>query len=310
MKTLSDVDELLAKRLEWVKGRKQPLDFGFWELRAKPGDIIGRRGWTKREVGEYPGYYHDLEPDEQMKVLREHWFAVWSKEEAERAEKKQIAELKAAQAEKRERDAEFSRCGVGRDWRRFSFDNYKPVTKEQQQALAACENFPWCSPEENAPMAKNFWLLGPYGAGKTHLAIATLYSEFCEAGGDAAFVNPRDMVSEMRECYNDRSKPSLREVARKYGEVDLLVLDDLRHGYAKDKTAYQDDLYEVIDLRARNGLRTIVTSNLMPKDLRIAVGERNYSRLRDGACVLLLAGPDHRQALGPVMQIKTETITD
>ena len=306
MKTILEVDALLAKRLEWVKGKKQPLGFGFWEIKVKPADIIGRRGWTKREVDEYPDYYHDLEPDEQMRVLREYWFGVWSKEEAERAEKKRVADLKVARAAEQERDAEFSRCGVGKDWRRFNFDTYKPVTKEQERALTACKNFPWIGAEEDAPRAKNFWLLGPCGSGKTHLAIAALYSEFEQFGYDAAFVNPRDMVSEMRECYNDRSKPSLREVARKYGEVDVLVLDDLRHGYAKDKTAYQDDLYEVIDLRARNGLVTIVTSNLTPKQLRIAVGERNYSRLRDGACVLEMPGPDHRQALAPDLQAKAD----
>ena len=310
MKTISDVDALLANRLEWMKKNRKNGNVGAYgpgELQLRGGDIVGRRGWTKREVDGFPGYYHDLEPDEQMHVLREHWFGVWSKEEAERAEKKRVADLKAAKAEKHKRELEFLACGVGWDWRRYTFDTYKPVTKEQREAVAACNSFPYIDEECTGAEIKNLWLLGPYGTGKTHLAIATLRRAFFDDGEDVAFVSPRQMISEIRASWNDKSLPSAREVIQRYGEVELLVLDDVRGAYGKkDGTPDQDDLYEVLDLRARNGLRTIITSNLMPKELRVAVGERNYSRLRDGARVLLLAGPDNRQAVVPDLQVKAD----
>lgn len=295
MKTLDDVDALLAKRIAsgWVSGSK--LGYGQWETRTKAGDQKIRHGWTLRELKGLPDYVPGIPTDKLVEMLRAYWLQEWMRQDAEIAERKRLEEVKAAKAEKRAQWLEWSGCGVGLEYRNLTFDHYKPVTTEQRQALKVCENFPYHGPEDSCERAKNLWLLGPVGAGKTHLAVAVLHRGFFTDGESVLFVSQRQLIGEIRASWDDKSAPSSRDVIRKYGSVDVLVLDDV--GTSHGRESEQNDLFAVIDMRSQGGLMTIITSNLPAGGIKQALGERSYSRLRDQALVVPLIGPDHRQAV-------------
>jgi DNA replication protein DnaC len=53
-------------------------------------------------------------------------------------------------------------------------------------------------------------------------------------------------------------------------------------------------LFEVIDRRYALSRPTVLLSNLVPGDIKAAVGERSYDRLREGAKMLKCNWPSHR----------------
>lgn len=75
--------------------------------------------------------------------------------------------------------------------------------------------------------------------------------------------------------------------------VKLLVIDDIA---VRDTTeAFKNELYEIIDHRATEGLTTIYTSNYPLSKLNEFLGERITSRI-DGMCYALgFKGTDHRK---------------
>jgi DNA replication protein DnaC len=209
--------------------------------------------------------------------------------------------LRKEQAEKdrSEADKQWTNCGAGMEYLNCRLASFKAVTDDQKKALEICEDFPF---NGSSFSMRNLWLLGPVGTGKTHLAIATLRRELDEGNAETvAFVTQRNLTLEIRASWDgDKSVRGSREVIKHYGTVDVLVLDDI--GASHGREAEQNDLLAVIDLRSQNGLMTIITSNLTPQQLRAALGDRSYSRLRNRAVLATLTGPDVRVGGVPALQ--------
>jgi DNA replication protein DnaC len=74
--------------------------------------------------------------------------------------------------------------------------------------------------------------------------------------------------------------------------VRILVLDDL--GVERPTPLVLESLYRIIDTRADEGLRTIVTSNGKPSALAATLGARIHSRLLGMCKVIHIDGPDGR----------------
>lgn len=218
----------------------------------------------------------------------------------------QQAEYRAAAQAKADREwaAAWHSTGAGVAFSNSTFATFEALTNEQKIACDTCESFPCYGPEladGMRPRAKNLWLLGPVGTGKTHLAVAMMHAEHFMQGNDTALVTHRGLIDEIRASWDDKSAPSSREVICKYGSVRLLVLDDVGTTYGKE--AEQNEIFSVVDMRYRNGLETVITSNLSAKQLAHSLGERTYSRLRDRALLVQLLGEDHRRPV--VMQAET-----
>jgi DNA replication protein DnaC len=73
----------------------------------------------------------------------------------------------------------------------------------------------------------------------------------------------------------------------------VLILDDL--GVDAPNDWWVSKLYNLVNRRWLSDLPTIVTTNLEPKALREAIGERTLSRLGERAVTIRLTGGDRRR---------------
>lgn len=215
------------------------------------------------------------------------WSRCWGCVEAELLALDSQARAKEA-AEQRALELERHLAESGMEGRLLAarFSNFIARTPAQQKVLDACQSF--VEPVE-ADACRNLWLVGGVGVGKTHLGAAMVSHFIRERGMPAALLSAREVIRQMRANWG-RSKDaralgeSEEEVVERLGRVGLLVLDEIGAGFDSDADRVQ--LFDVIDLRYRLGLPTVVLSNLVAKDMKPILGERTYDRLREGASLL------------------------
>lgn len=131
-------------------------------------------------------------------------------------------------------------------------------------------------------------LYGPAGVGKTREAIARLLSTprgifySCAEFIEDARAEEMDEADELQE----RRLGAARTVAH-------LVLDDL--GARRPTVFAQDRVLALVDYRWSRALETLVTSNLTPREIGEAWGERVLSRVLAFGVVERLTGSDRRR---------------
>lgn len=140
------------------------------------------------------------------------------------------------------------------------------------------------------------WLLltGDIGVGKSGLAAALL-TEWLRSGGAGLYISMPMFFSRIRATYRDNGDQidELDVLGAVIG-VPLLVLDDL--GIVSLSEWGREKLYTLIDERAGEGRRTIITSNLRVTDgsFEAYVGARIWDRCRGMADVVNITGESLR----------------
>jgi DNA replication protein DnaC len=190
------------------------------------------------------------------------------------------------------------------------FENFTPKTKQQQEALPSCRGYNL----EKIRQGVGLFLFGAYGAGKSHLTVATVHSLMSgepEAFGVRArdsqifsadhedyrgitcsFFSVVDLLDAMRP--GNESKQALGEWAFHRAKADdLVVLDDI--GAERVTEWVEERLYAIIDVRYRMERATILTSNLREKELEKQLGGRIVSRIFEMTEQVPVIGPDHRR---------------
>lgn len=124
-------------------------------------------------------------------------------------------------------------------------------------------------------------LIGTYGTGKTHLAIATL-----NAMGRGHFEKVPDLLDSIRKRAFDEEAGMEAALKRWRTMTSLLVLDDL--GTEKQTEWVDETLYRILDARYESRLPTILTSNTSWERL----DGRIKSRFGEG--VAIIEGKDIR----------------
>lgn len=178
---------------------------------------------------------------------------------------------------------------------RATFKTYHPPTVElghaKSRLMAYAKEF---DPEKSS----NLLLVGPYGTGKSHLAVSVT-KELMDSGYKCLFLSVPKLLTKIRQTYNGNSKFSEADILELIESVDLFVLDDLGTEYANKRNHDENDnwthtkLFEVLDNRA--GKPTIFTTNLKSNELVEKLNERNLSRIMDGTEVIKMEGPDYRR---------------
>lgn len=146
--------------------------------------------------------------------------------------------------------------------------------------LDAAQAFVWPADSLNLVLA------GPVGTGKTHAAYA-LGNALVADGAWVQASTVADLLAAMRPDGDLR-------LVRACQEAGVLVLDDL--GATKASEWSVEQLTALLDLRVREGRRTVVTTNVPEPDLEAVWGGRFMDRLRYRRTVAVLRGESRRKA--------------
>jgi DNA replication protein DnaC len=101
---------------------------------------------------------------------------------------------------------------------------------------------------------KNVILIGPPGVGKTHIASAICYYA-CMNDFKCRFITAMNLINELTASLSDNSFLTLM---RRYGGLDLLVIDEL--GFLPVERKGADLLFQIISNRYETG-SVVITTN-------------------------------------------------
>lgn len=135
------------------------------------------------------------------------------------------------------------------------------------------------------------WLAisGPVGTGKTHLEHAVV-------GAVVTGPNPAECIVTTAPELFDSLRPDAPERGVRlfqYQTTPLLVIDDL--GANGHSPWVEERTHLILNYRYSKGLPVVFTTNLEPDELRIAIGGRMASRLRQRCLRVVLEGEDRRK---------------
>jgi DNA replication protein DnaC len=142
---------------------------------------------------------------------------------------------------------------------------------------------------KNRPHHRSLLLLGSTGVGKTHQAYGVLrYLAAADTPTAWATTSAADMYAALRPRHGVDSETEFR----KYAHAQLLMIDDL--GAAKPSEWTEEINFRLVNHRYENRLPTIITSNVLPRELTDRVGERVASRLVGMSDRVVIRGGDRR----------------
>lgn len=178
---------------------------------------------------------------------------------------------------------------------RAELETFEPDTDSQREALGRARAF-----VEQFPVVDRGLLFhGPFGVGKTHLAVAILKAVIRKCGARGYFYETADLLRRIRHTYNQSVDETEMGVLSPALNAELLVLDDL--GTDKTSEWVQETLGLVVNHRYNTRRATIFTSNLRdpldstdPNSFAFQVGARTRSRLREMCDWIEIQGADIR----------------
>ncbi len=178
---------------------------------------------------------------------------------------------------------------------RMTFAAFDPVgngrlTDHQQRSLRAAKSYVqrWA----NSP---DGWLSlhGPYGVGKTHLAVAAA-GEREDRGDEIFFATVADLLDYLRATFAPDSDVSHDDLLDRIRNADVLVLDDM--GAERSTPFAEDKLFQIVGYRYEERLPTIITTSQQIEAIASA-RPRIASRLQDPLVVteMPMEAPDFRR---------------
>jgi DNA replication protein DnaC len=157
-------------------------------------------------------------------------------------------------------------------------------------------------------------LMGPCGAGKTHLAVAAL-KEIALRGHSGLFYDYRELLKQIQDSYNAESQSTEMGVLEPVLKAEMLVLDDL--GSSKPSLWALETVGHILNTRYNEKRVTVLTTNFLDTDpaatpmprvagmrapmiddsLTERVGQRIRSRLYEMCRTVEISAPDYRKEI-------------
>lgn len=183
--------------------------------------------------------------------------------------------------------------GIGKRSSKTSFDDKvreAGIGREYAKSELPCEEYVGAVKD-----GRNVFIVGGNGTLKSMLA-ASIAKRLIQDGKQVLFVNPAVEGESMKRSFAKGADDRWELMC----SVPVLVLDDV--GKANPTEWTTSMLYTVVEARNADGLPTVTTSNYAGGDLvdRLTIGndpsaaKAIVSRLRGGAAVVRMDGPDRR----------------
>jgi DNA replication protein DnaC len=219
------------------------------------------------------------------------------------------------------------------DFENFETDNeIENASREQlaawNRSLAQAKLIVHRFAEEFSPVREmqndqGLLLMGPCGAGKTHLAVAAL-KEIVQRGHSGLFYDYRELLKEIQDSYNAESQSTEMGVLDPVLKAEILVLDDV--GSSKPSLWALETVGHILNTRYNEKRVTILTTNFLDADAAIApapaarvagmraptiedsltdrVGKRIRSRLYEMCRTIEISAPDYRKEIRNISRFR------
>jgi len=174
-------------------------------------------------------------------------------------------------------NAKLFATGIAKRFRTCTLDNYRTDHDGQQRVLGACRDYV-DGFADSLDRGRCLLLVGNYGNGKTHLGCAIVRAVVTEHRATALYVAVADLLAALKASFARDAELTEQCVLAEVTAPDLLLLDEV--GATGNTEFERQTLHNIIDIRYRKMLPTIITSNLPPEELEEWVGERAMDRLR------------------------------
>ncbi len=161
--------------------------------------------------------------------------------------------------------------------REKSFENFKPKTDSQKQAMELMQSGKAC------------YLFGPWGSGKTHLLSATM-NKLQDEYIMALLISAPWLFEKIRRDLFNNWEIEVLETACK---IEYLCIDDI--GKEKPTGLIEEKLFMIVDRRLNEGKRTSFSSNFPLDDERLNLDNAIKSRIHEACEIIFVNGSDYRK---------------
>ena len=170
-----------------------------------------------------------------------------------------------------------SKRNIGKTFESFMCDN-----QAQAQALAHCKDL--CKDIVGGKVAKNTFMIGGVGTGKTHLASSIVHELIDNK--TVCMIRLIELMRKLKDTWRRDSDMTEQKVIDHYGSLDLLIIDEVGIQFGSD--AERMFMFDIINTRYDNLKPTVMISNLNLENIKATLGEQVVDRLReDGGKVLI-----------------------
>lgn len=157
-----------------------------------------------------------------------------------------------------------------------SFDNIKYDIFEKPEETKKLYSLAKEYVEKQNSAKCNFIICGKTGVGKTHLSQCMLNDAI--NNGTYTIFAPSYKLNETMLNYHLASLNSKKYILEPYLTCDMLIIDDLGSENILTNVT-REYLYLILDSRARDNLKTIITTNLTPEQIQEIYDSRVFSRM-------------------------------
>ena len=185
----------------------------------------------------------------------------------------------------------------GQSFETFSFDWYSDDRGERkvsprenmERNYDVCQDYA----RQFSLRSDNLLLMGQPGLGKTFLS-ACIARVVSERGYSVVYDTAEHIFSQMEEeTFRPEDAPEACEDVRRYLRCDLLIVDDL--GTEMVTSFVQSALYQLVNGRLISGKKTVINTNLTPRQLGERYLPQVQSRLEGEYRILPFFGEDIRK---------------
>ncbi len=142
------------------------------------------------------------------------------------------------------------------------------------QVLQKCEGFVFNFDAATSSEKRNLLFYGPTGLGKTFMANC-IAKGLLDRGKIVIYQTAYQLISLLeKHQFQEKQDP---QTIRLLSTCDLLILDDL--GTEMTNSFTNSQLFQLINTRHLEGTKTLVSTNLTPKELMLRYDDRICSRL-------------------------------